>query len=543
MSGQNSARLPIFLMILIAILGGAAAWPGQLLISMHEGDTMHLMQIVLRMEMGQVPHLDFMTPIGAMAFAPIVWLVQTGMGVGNAFIWAQILLALVFVPLVWRSAATRLSPWLGMIFGLIIMVLILALIHGESHSAVSVSMHYNRWSWAAAFVVIMLAIQPPKVSNNGLIDGLIIGGLMMLMLMIKITYFAALSIPVVVALIATKQWKTLAVSLVSGILMIAAVSVFMGQDYWVAYLQDLLSVATSEVRPQPGLSLQSVIAAPAFAGGSILAVISVILLRQSQAMAAGLVLLLLLPGFFYVTYQNFGNDPQWLWILAVILMVSRPAADVVNSRGWNMRQAVNVAAAMALAFGLPSFLNLGFSAVRNLNEDLTDYVALVPAGGAHADIQTKQIRAMRVDIRRAGDGPGSGFEAYAEAADRDAFNMLGDEVFPYCQTELGTTAYIQAIALDLEQAGYTDGRSVFAADMFSWFWLHTDLAPVPNGAPWYYGGLPGYEQADMVIVPFCPMVYETQGKIMTAMNERGIDDLTEVRRTAMYVLYEKSGSK
>ena len=97
MSAKMMNRLFPFGVALIALLMGlGAVWPGGLFLTKYEGDTLHLMQILARMEAGQTPHIDFSTPIGAMAFWPMVALISwAGLGFGAAFIWSQVLVAAV----------------------------------------------------------------------------------------------------------------------------------------------------------------------------------------------------------------------------------------------------------------------------------------------------------------------------------------------------------------------------------------------------------------------------------------------------------------
>ena len=59
------------------------------------------------------------------------------------------------------------------------------------------------------------------------------------------------------------------------------------------------------------------------------------------------------------------------------------------------------------------------------------------------------------------------------------------------------------------------------------------------GAPWYYGGLPGYDSADYVVIPLCAMSEGVRAQTIKAITERGTDNLTEVARTASYILYKK----
>ncbi len=540
MKRVNPARMLGLLVAMVALFGGAALLKGGFYFGKHEGDTLHFMQIVLRMEAGQIPHLHFMTPIGALAFAPFSFLIGQGLSAGMAILWAQVLAALLILPAVWWVAVTRMGPWLGALLGLVIMVLMLALVHGEAERAISISMHYNRWAWAAAFLAILTALIVPERPRSALIDGVLIGLMMAVLAMIKATYFAAFAIPVLVALLGTGQRAALGVALLTGLAVFAGLTLWLGFGYWTAYLGDLLIVAMSEVRPAPGEDLQAVIVAPLYKGASLLAVVAVILLRQAGQTVAGLVLLLLLPGFFYVTYQNFGNDPQWLYLLAILLFAFRPGPEAVNGAGWNLRQATHIAGAMAMAFAMPSFFNLAFSPFRHFSKEVEEYAPVIPGDPRLADLQIPEVRAMRVDARVARDGPGSGLEAFVEAADRDEPNTFRGERFAYCKIELGVTAHFQAIADDIAAAGLDTGRTAFAADLFNSYWLFGGLEPLPGGAPWYYGGLPGWAMADYLIVPLCPLSVSGQGHVLEAVTEAGTE-LVELRRTPLYVLYGKPG--
>ncbi|MDA9207478.1 hypothetical protein N9O61_01195 [Octadecabacter sp.] len=533
--------LAVFLILILVAMGGVTVLKGGLYIGKHEGDTLHLMQIVFRMADGQTPHYDFMTPIGALAFWPIAMLVKAGAGIGMAVIWSQVIVAVSFLPMVLWVCWSRLSPWVGALFGLIIMVLLLALVHGEAQRSVSVSMHYNRLAWAAAFVAIVAAMIPPDRARNGGVDGLVIGVMVCIMAMIKVTYFISFAAPIVVALMLTKQTRALTVAVVTGVVVVGVISLLNGVGYWAAYAGDLLAVAGSEVRAAPGEPLTAIMGAPAYLGGSLAVIAGVIFLRQTGVQAGGLVLLLLVPGFFYVTFQNFGNDPQWLLVVAVLLLALRgQAAEVVNKWGWNLRDALGVVAAVCLALTAPSFFNLAYSPFRHMNVDVTKYAPILPRGGVHSDLQSADLRVNRVDARIAMDGQ---LALLPEYEDRDPAPMLLDETIPTCSVELGLPRVMDAMVRDIEDAGLANGKSLFAADIFSSHWLFGDLEPMDQGAPWYYGGAPGLKDADYVLVPLCPVAQDVQAQIFEILNglvEVGKMELTEVRRTELYILYEKT---
>ena len=539
MNIKNQAVLTAFLGLILVALGGAAVLKGGLYIGKHEGDTLHLMQIVFRMADGQVPHLDFMTPIGALAFWPISMLVKAGAGVGMAVIWSQVLTAIVFLPMVVWIAATRLRPWIAALFGLIIMVLLLALVHGEAQRSVSISMHYNRLAWAAAFVAIVAAIIPSNRAKSGAIDGIIIGLMVCVMAMIKMTYLVSFVVPILLALVMTKQSRAMVVALATGVAVIIGVTLFAGVNFWFAYANDLLTVAGSEVRAAPGEPFTAVMGAPAYLGGSLAAIAGVIALRQSQVATGGLILLLLIPGFFYVTFQNFGNDPQWLLLLAVLLLALREeAVEMVNRFGWNMRDAIGVVAAIAMALSAPSFLNLAYSPFRHFKAEVASYAPILPRGGVHTDLQSLDLRVNRVDARVALDGQVAGLPQYPDRETPPSF--MGTDLAT-CSVELGLPRVMDAIVQDMESAGLTAGKSLFAADIFSSHWLFGDLEPMDQGAPWYYGGVPGLKDADYLLLPLCPVAQDVQAQVLEVIEgliEVEKISVSEMRKTELYVLYE-----
>lgn len=534
----NSIILAGAVLALLTVLGGIALLKGGLYVSMHEGDTIHLVEIVLRMAAGEWPQLDFTTPIGPLAFAPIALFSWAGLGIGQSILWGQVLGAALLAPAVWWVAATRMERGPAFLFVVYIMVLMLALVHGEDHASISISMHYNRWAWALAYLAILAAVLPPMGKGTGTADGLIVGLAMAALALIKVTYFAAFAIPVALGMLLTGQRRAIVVAIIAGVAVVALVTVLAGPDYWLAYMADLREVAASETRPQPGLPLREVITGPFYLGSSLTALAAVIFLRQAGAETGGLMVLLLLPGFFYVTFQNFGNDPQWLILLAVLLLALKPAAGGEGRNGFGLthKAALGGAAAVALAFAAPSFFNLAWSPFRHYSVDTQEFVPILPRGGVNADLQTRQIRARRTDITVPVDAPSLGLAAFREEEKRETPIVFLGETRAYCGLDNGMVAMFDAVARDLDEAGY-GGRRVFTADLFNPYWMFGDLAPLPGGAPWNYGDLAGFDAAEFLMVPTCPTLPRVQSPILAALEERGTDDLTEVRRTPLYTLY------
>ena len=525
-----------FLVIVLGIFGAITLFPGALRIDSHEGDALHLMQIVLRMAGGQVPHIDFVTPIGALAVAPTAWLVQLGYGMGHAFMLSQLLIAIALVPMIWWAGRSRLTPGAGYLFGGAVLVFVLGLVYGGNETVISVSMHYNRWAWAIAFIALVLALLPAE-REYPLVDGLFLGLLMAALAMIKVTYFAAFAPVAVIGLVLLGSWRTLLSALVAGLAIGAAITFWMGAEFWLAYVGDLLAVVGSDVRSQPTADFSTVVAGPVYLAGSLCGLLAVILLRQSDQANPGLLLLLLLPGFWYVTYQNFGNDPKWLLLLAVFLLMWRPPEGSTNSLNWNLRTVADMVVAVSVAISMPSFLNVAASPIRHLVLEPDDYTPLVPYADVHHDFQLVTRRAMRANATMALDAAGAPL-AHLSLEPRENQTVWRGETLPSCQLEVGFTGWFDTVARQLEAGGVVDGQGIFTTDILGSLWLFGDFAPLNNGSPWYYGGLPGIEDAAYVLVPLCPIFGQIRKDILEAIEEADIE-LAEVQRTELYILYSR----
>lgn len=535
----KSIKLALFLLTFVAGLAVLELGKGGFYVGKHEGDTLHLLQMVLRMAAGDVPHRDFHTPIGFMALWPIVLFLKAGFGVGIAILAAQVLVAAVLLPAIWWVSLSRFRGGWAYLFGAGVLVLVLALVHGETDTSVSISMHYNRWAWAISWLVIATALLPPLGRDKPVADGVVIGTGMALLALVKVTFFVGFAPGVLVALLIGRQKRSLLAALVAGLAVAALATLVMGMSFWGNYMADLLMVRASNVRPQPSLPLGSVVGAPAYMAGSLVAILAVVLLRQSGRMRAGMVLLLLVPGFFYVTYQNYANDPQWLGLLGAMLWMLAPRAGRSNALGWDLRQAMRLTAMAALILGAPSLINLAYSPFRHAFVNIADYAPILPGSGANEDLQTKRIRTGQVLAQMPIDGPGTPFAAFTDASlHDDAAVTFQGESLRICNMQLGAVPWYSAMVADLNASGLAQGKTVFTADLLSAFWLFGAFEPLPGASPWYYGGLPGWEAADYLIVPLCPMAAPARKMILDEVSRRATP-LTEVRRNEMYILYAK----
>lgn len=518
----------------MAVQSAALLGKGAFHVAMHEGDTLHLADMMMRMAAGQWPHLDFMTPLGVLAVAPMAALAALGLGAGQAILAAQVAVALLLFPAVLRVAASRFSGGWAHAFGLYTLVLVLALVHGEEERVASISMHYNRWAWALAYIAIPLALLSPLGAARPRLDGALVGLAMAGLALTKMTYFVALAGPVALAILLRRDWTMAGAAMLAGLAAATVVTLIAGPGFWLAYAGDLLTVARSDFRPEPGEALGIVYAGPAHMLATLLIAASVILLRQTPAKQAGLVLLLLFPAFVYVTWQNWGNDPQWLYLFAFLVVALRPPEGSVVRFGHDLRRVMTFVAVAALANGAGSAINLASSPLHHYALDSEEMVPLVPFNPALADLLGGRDRAFARSEVRPVELTGIGLEDFGMPEPEDPVVIAG-EVLPPCTAQGAYTATYVAMARDLEAAGF-GGTGIFAADLLSGFWLFGDFRPVKGAAPWYYDGLPGLEDSDHLLVPVCPTTAKVRDFVAKALAARGVD-LTEVRRTPLYILY------
>lgn len=540
MSRPNPYVLTAVLLAFVALFGGLSLAQGGLYLDTHEGDTYHLLDVLFRMKQGLDPHTDFVTPLGLLAFLPIVLFMQEGFGVGMAILWAEIAIALAMVPLVSYAAASRLPRRTAYAFGLFVVGLILAMTYGGSSSGASISMHYNRWAWALAFAMLTLAVLPARGRERQVLDGLLIGILAAALLLIKITFFVCLLPAVALALLWRRQRTAFVAALIAGLAVVAAVTLVYGPDHWLGYYNDLRIVTSSEVRPFVGVPFNQIVAGPVHVGGTILAILTVFLLRQSQRERDGIVLVLLIPAFLYITYQNFGNDPKWYVFLAVLLMALRPPRGEFKVAGVDLHDGAAWISAAAIALYFPSLFNMALSPINHASLETGRFIPMLPSREGDQDIYIRLDRANTITAEVYLDERMPVWARYAEDAGRQPPLEIGGVSFPHCEFLAGSRAFFVEIAADLERAGIPEGSQFYTTDILTAFWLFGPYAPLEKGAPWYYGEFSGLENADYVLVPKCSFVSRVHRIMVDELIEAKVP-MTLVRDNDLYLLFATQG--
>lgn len=499
----------LLVQVVLAVLGGG------LFFTSHEADMVHLADLVLRQSAGEVFHINVETPIGGWATLPMALLHRYGVNIGEAFIFGQIVALLVLFPAVTLISVNRLTSGQSLGFGLVVMGLAAGLVYGGTDPLVSLSMHYNRWCWAAT-LVICLAVLLPGRRDIPVPEGMIIGLLMAAMAMIKVTFAVALAVPIVFALLRNGRRKTLFVSVVSALVVLALITLTEGVGYWTAYLGDLRTVAGSANRAAPGAGWPALVLSPTGIPATLCVVALIYFSARIDRRDLGATVLVFFAAFTFITWQNFGNDPVWLIVVALVAWLLSKTSRGSGARG------LRLTAVAAFALILPVLLNILWSPVRHLTLPAAMAQPLLPGEGGLRMVSARAESAFAKSVLIAPE-------------DQVPTQLLG-EPLPDCELTGGLVATLRRDADALKQLEPNIDRQPLVADLFQAHWLFSDLSPLRGGTPWYYDGLPGIADATHMLVPDCAADLRARARVTELVEASGLD-LTEVGRTEAFRLY------
>lgn len=480
--------------------------PGHMAVSGIEGDVLHALDGAMRMALGAIPHLEFSTPLGAIAFGSIALPLAAGLGPGISMMLANLAMALLFLPLLLWLRATRLGGWLALILGVWVMIETVGLVHDSATPTVTFALYYNRWSWAVfTMIAVLMLFDPREGQDRPAGDGIAIGLAMAYLAMLKMTFFVALLPAVMVWVLSGRRWRCLAFMAASGLAVAAIATLWAGTlEFWRAYLADLLLVATSDTRPAPGMQISEIVGAPVNFMGTFLLLASIVALRKSGHMRQGLMLLFLLPGMTYVTYQNWANAPVWLVALLMLLIGAYlHTPDERRVFGRPARAALAALALMTLTQAAPYVGNMFASPFRHLGGGGEDYSNPIRVAGWN-DLLFLTRRGAMSSARIPLGTPPEDLTDPRSKWDMTPVTFMG-RTFQPCNAVAGIVSQMDARAASLANVPDLAGDAVLTVDMVNITWMFTGGKPMTGGSAWYYGGHTGFEAAKWLVVPACPM--------------------------------------
>jgi hypothetical protein len=196
----------------------AGAWlllsPARVVSREMTADLLFALSGAWRIHDGQVPHVDFHDPVGALTFVlTYLGFFVTG-PTPRAFLFGEAIFLLFTFAAAVVAASRRLSPVLAAIFVLDMALLVLLPTNiGDQPNAYSFATAYNRWGWSALTTMCLILFLPPRETRRARwIDQTTVAALLVATFYTKITFAAAGAAAVLFALATSKhanrRWRT-----------------------------------------------------------------------------------------------------------------------------------------------------------------------------------------------------------------------------------------------------------------------------------------------------------------------------------------------
>lgn len=190
LAGARPGAVAALIVAMAAICALLLALPGQTVTTAYVNDLFVFLDGAHRIAFGQVPNRDFHTALGPLVYyLPAAGLLLSGtfgaaMPVGTA------LAMLALAPAIGHILGSRLRPAIALPYGaFLLLILAVPLNLGESVSALTFGMFYNRIGWAALAALLVMYLRPERTGARQLWFDTISAALLVLaMLYLKITY-------------------------------------------------------------------------------------------------------------------------------------------------------------------------------------------------------------------------------------------------------------------------------------------------------------------------------------------------------------------
>lgn len=532
---RSDLNFTLFLLGLSAIYVLLLLLPGALVIASYEGDTIHALDIAYRIQAGDAPGRDFVTPLGVLAFLPIAAFLELGFGPGKSFLFGQIMVLMILLPAILWVCLARLPGWVRYGFAIYLVALICALVYGGFNSTNSIFMYYNRWCWALSFLIVTLCMLPARTGfDRPRLDGVLIGAMMGALVGIKVTFFLGLGPFVLATLVHDRRIETLSMAALAGSVSLAVITMLAGYPgYFFDYAANLLTVANSEIRPHPGLELYKLLTTPALLPGTLLLFASIVFWRQVGARREGLLAAILGIGTVYISYQNWGNDPKWALMFAMFsYLIAVPGAGTDDFR----RLAPRFLAFGFLVFALPSAANIFKSPFRAVTaEQSGGLLPMFPQPARQDVLVLSDLRGQASGIVPLHEAEEAGAVA-PDAGNEAAPVRFRGTVFASCKLYLGAVEELWRMVGELGAIPELRGARVLLADFSDYLWLFGDFERVKNTQPWYYGGDVSGLGAEYVAVPACPVDEEARREKLRSLDQSALL-ITEIAKTSSVTVY------
>ena len=226
--------------ILLAVFYLIVVRPESTYLSIWANDLFIFFDGAYRLSQGQTPHLDFHTPVGALAYAlPLVGLKWQG-GFAGSMESASLIVTAFILLSASRLLASRYSLPVSILSLLILSLVLMVPVNvGDTSENITFAMFYNRYGWAA-LTVLFLCYCEPRNNAAYYLDALLVALILAFLFYTKITYFAVGLVFLPVLAIASRYNLRLATS--SFVLLCVMLLLL---EFWfgisVPYIRDIMT--------------------------------------------------------------------------------------------------------------------------------------------------------------------------------------------------------------------------------------------------------------------------------------------------------------
>lgn len=205
---------------------------------------------------GQIPHLDYYSPLGSFTSLPIALGMKIGSPSASSIAYGNVLLLVIFTPWAWLIARDRLSALNAFLFALFMALLLVAPRPlGSPMSEVSYAMLYNRQAFVFLSILLIEIFITPRTperssAKSQFIGGLSSGILLALIFYCKVNYFAIAIFAILLHLILVRFNKAWLIGFACGLLSVLITPVIVFDLNIFNYLADISLAAKSQDKIQ-----------------------------------------------------------------------------------------------------------------------------------------------------------------------------------------------------------------------------------------------------------------------------------------------------
>lgn len=460
-----AVALGAFALVCVLLL----AHPGGTFLTYAPHDTFVFVDAAYRLEHGQLPHLDYRTPLGVLtAILPYLGLVAGG-SFAAAMPMALAIALVALAPMLIWVLATRFRVYLALPVGALLILLVAApLITGDMPSRITMAMWYNRLGWAALTVLFLMWMPPSAERPRGwLIDGLVAAVLVLTLVYTKITFGLVAIAFLVVWLLLGRGTRPAALL---AIVLCAAVT--SGIEWlWrlhAAYLADILFAA--EAGPAIRGGVAQILRTPLKFAGEVallgLVIAQLVVLRR-VSLRDCVFFALVLTGGLVIINQN-SEDASLACLLAALAVAAERICRTGGlDAGTTPRLARVASFGLVLALIAEPLVYRSYALVTHFQETRAGAdAASLPAslaGFSSKEYKNYNIVAHGPEALQAITRPG--------LDDATAFALLRDRTFIGAPNLLSTTEYLYTITEAVRALSGLDyeGKLIFNFDIVNPF--------------------------------------------------------------------------